>query len=69
MSQIVAESIAAEEIAEQPQKPKKQARVIPYQMRAKGFDFAWIGLFLAPFLVLYIGFTLYPLVSPLTDIA
>lgn len=60
MSQIAAETIASQEIAEEPTQTKQ---VIPYHMRAKGWDFAWIAVFLAPFLLLYIGFTLYPLVA------
>lgn len=31
--------------------------------RAKGFDKIWILVFLAPFLLLYLGFTLWPLVA------
>lgn len=31
--------------------------------RVRGPDWLWVGLFLAPFLLLYLGFTLWPLVA------
>ncbi|MEO1646015.1 MAG: hypothetical protein AAFR67_12575, partial [Chloroflexota bacterium] len=63
MSQIAAETIATKELADDTQPAKKAKPIIPYNMRAKGWDFVWIALFLTPFLLLYVGFTLYPLVA------
>ncbi len=36
---------------------------VPYQFRPRGWDHLWILLFLAPFLLLYLSFTLWPLVA------
>ncbi len=38
-------------------------KAIPYAYRPEGFDYVWIVLFLFPFLILYIGFTLWPLAA------
>ena len=62
MSQIAAESTAVAEDAADTKKRSKR-REIPFGKRVQGWDYAWIALFLAPFLVLYIGFTLWPLVA------
>ena len=35
----------------------------PFQYRVAGWDYLWVYLFLAPFLTLYIGFTLWPLAA------
>jgi ABC-type sugar transport system permease subunit len=60
------------EIAADPIKPAKPAgrfrrrarrQDIAYSMQPQGFDYVWILAFLTPFLVLYIGFTLWPLVA------
>lgn len=43
---------------------KKRAKAkpyIPYSKQVKGKDYIWVYLFLAPFLVLYVGFTVWPL--------
>ena len=63
MSQIAAETIATKELAEDTIPAKKTKPIVPFNMQAKGWDFVWIALFLSPFLLLYVGFTLYPLVA------
>jgi ABC-type sugar transport system permease subunit len=62
MSQIAIDKAASstEAPAEQPQ---RRGREVPYGMRVKGWDYAWIALFLAPFVILYSGFTLWPLIA------
>jgi len=50
-------------VADAPPDKKNIRDIIPYSMRPKGKDYLWILLFLAPFLILYIGFTLWPLVA------
>lgn len=45
------------------EKKRTLRRDIPYGMRVRGWDYAWIALFLAPFVVLYSGFTLWPLIA------
>ena len=62
MSQMTVEKVA---VAEDAAETKKQGRRrdIPFGKRVQGWDYAWIALFLAPFLVLYIGFTLWPLLA------
>ena len=59
MSQIAIEPVS--EVTKKPEKKKPHKRVIPFGQRPQGTDYLWIALFLAPFLVLYIGFTLWPL--------
>ncbi len=59
MSQIASETISTNQIADTESTKSKQS--VPYNMRPQGRDFVWIALFLAPFLILYLGFTLYPL--------
>lgn len=56
MSLIASETIDTEKIA-------TQKIVESDSKKAKGIDFAWIALFLFPFLILYSGFTLYPLAA------
>jgi ABC-type sugar transport system permease subunit len=41
----------------------KRAQAIPYSQRVTGRTHLWIIAFLAPFLLLYIGFTLWPLLA------
>jgi ABC-type sugar transport system permease subunit len=45
--------------------PRRRTRrkEIPYSQRVQGRNFLWVYAFLAPFLVLYIGFTLWPLLA------
>ncbi len=62
MGQIAAEPRSL--IEEKPQTKKRVGRQeLPFNMRARGRDYLWIALFLAPFVVLYVGFTLWPLVA------
>ncbi|MFW5771723.1 MAG: carbohydrate ABC transporter permease [Phototrophicaceae bacterium] len=42
---------------------EKRAQAIPYHQRVSGRTHLWILAFLAPFLLLYIGFTLWPLLA------
>ena len=61
MSEVASKSITNTE--ETSVKQQKKIREIPFGMRAKRSDLVWIAMFLAPFLILYIGFTLWPLVA------
>lgn len=36
---------------------------VPYQFRPEGSDYFWVYLFLLPFVILYAGFTLWPLIA------
>ena len=63
MSQAVTKPIADIDIEEAPAKKRRRRREIPYGMQAKKGDFAWIAMFLTPFLLLYVGFTLWPLLA------
>lgn len=42
---------------------RRRTEDVAYHKRAKGRDYLWIAAFLAPFLILYIGFTLWPLIA------
>lgn len=45
-------------------KRKKKAKAaIPYSKRVQGKDYFWVYLFLAPFLILYLAFTVWPLMA------
>ncbi len=49
---------------ERPKAKKRKARAsIPYSKRVQGNDYFWVYLFLAPFLILYLGFTVWPLMA------
>ncbi|MCB0035518.1 MAG: sugar ABC transporter permease [Anaerolineales bacterium] len=49
---------------ERPKAKKRKARAtIPYSKRVQGNDYLWVYLFLAPFLILYLGFTVWPLMA------
>lgn len=41
----------------------RQAKSIPYHQRVQGKDYYWIIFFLVPFALLYVGFTLWPLIA------
>ncbi len=60
MSQLTAKPVA---VTEDTKTKKRRHREVPFGKRVRGWDYAWILLFLAPFLVLYIGFTLWPLIA------
>ena len=62
MTQVAVEPALNEESAPR-RKRARAAREIPFGMRVQGREYLWIALFLAPFLILYIGFTLWPLVA------
>lgn len=40
-------------------------RSVPFQYRVEGKDYLWVYLFFAPFLIFYLGFTLWPLFATL----
>jgi len=61
MSQIAIDKPTADPSSNVP--PKRKKRDIPYSMRVQGWDALWIVLFLAPFVLLYGGFTLWPLIA------
>lgn len=42
---------------------RRQTKSIPYHQRVQGKDYFWIMLFLVPFALLYVGFTLWPLIA------
>ncbi|MEM7798778.1 MAG: sugar ABC transporter permease [Chloroflexota bacterium] len=48
-----------------PKQNKRKSREsdIPYAMQVRGNDYLWIYLFLTPFVILYLGFTLWPLLA------
>lgn len=52
----------SQSINQQPKRRRRDSKV-PYIKRPQGWDYLWILLFLSPFLLLYIGFTLWPLVA------
>lgn len=62
MGELTIDMPAAEDIKKQ-RKPRRRNLTVPYNMRPQGWDYLWILLFLTPFLLLYIGFTLWPLVA------
>lgn len=41
----------------------RRTRAVPYSQRVTGRDYFWVIAFLLPFLLLYIGFTLWPLLA------
>ncbi|MFJ9032733.1 carbohydrate ABC transporter permease [Streptomyces sp. NPDC102274] len=53
-----AESASRKDASREPP-PRREAP----RERAKGWDRLWVALFMAPFLLLYIGFTMWPLVA------
>lgn len=63
MSQIAADAVAVTPATTETPKKRSKRSAIPHNLRPKGWDYAWIALFLAPFLVLYISFTLWPLMA------
>lgn len=42
-----------------------KTRSVPFQYRVEGKDYFWVYLFFAPFLIFYLGFTLWPLFASL----
>ena len=49
-----------------PGKPRRRSRrrtPDPNREQVRGFDKLWVFVFLVPFLLLYLGFTLWPLVA------
>lgn len=42
---------------------KRRKTLIPLSQRVRGRDIPWVILFLAPFVILYVGFTLWPLLA------
>ena len=45
------------------QRKKRRKATIPLSQQVKGKDALWVILFLTPFVVLYVGFTLWPLLA------
>ena len=42
---------------------KKSKSNVPFSKQVHGKDYFWVYLFLAPFVILYVGFTLWPLLA------
>lgn len=40
---------------------RRKADSVPFSKRVRGKDYIWVYLFLAPFTILYLGFTIWPL--------
>ena len=45
------------------EKRKIKQEAVPYSKRTQGKDYLWVYLFLAPFVILYVGFTIWPLIA------
>ncbi len=45
------------------EKRKRKKTAVPYSKRVRGKDYFWVYLFLSPFLILYLGFTVWPLIA------
>jgi len=63
MSQIAVDPMRPSEEEPTRKRTQRRTREVPYNMRVRGWDYLWITLFLAPFVVLYGAFTLWPLVA------
>jgi ABC-type sugar transport system permease subunit len=44
-------------------KKKKTKSNVPFSKQVHGKDYFWVYLFLAPFVILYVGFTIWPLIA------
>lgn len=42
---------------------KKMKSNVPFSKQVRGNDYFWVYLFLAPFIILYVGFTIWPLIA------
>jgi len=54
---VLAEAVQA------PRRTRRRRTPDPNREQVRGFDKLWVFVFLAPFLLLYLGFTLWPLIA------
>ncbi len=58
-----AEAVAAQRSRWRNIDPRRSWQDVPISQRVRGADVLWVMLFLAPFIILYAGFTLWPLLA------